>query len=181
MKEKIVKNIPNMITTFRIIMALVAPLCLLFDKIILSLIFFFLGAISDAVDGFLARRLNAYSELGKKLDGLSDKLFALSLIVSSIFGGNMVMLIPLLLEERIGTTNLLSDKLGFNPCTEKIGKIKTVLLFPTLILGVYAPYVKWLYYILIPLVCVTTVLQIKCIRIYDKKFMDKVNIQNGGK
>ena len=130
--------------------------------------------LTDCIDGFLARKLNAYSEFGKKLDGLSDKLFALSLVLSSIIMGNIFMIIPLFLEERIVATNIISYKLGLNPCTEKIGKIKTIILFPTLILGVYAPLYKSLEYILIILFIISITLQIKCIKVYDNKLINDV-------
>lgn len=172
--KKVIKNIPNIVTSIRLIMAVLAPITLLYNEYLLSLIFYLVGGISDALDGFLARKLNAYSEFGKKLDGLSDKIFALSLVLSSIIMGNIFMIITLFLEERIVATNIISYKLGLNPCTEKIGKIKTIILFPTLILGVYAPLYKSLEYILIILFIISITLQIKCIKVYDNKLINDV-------
>lgn len=172
--KKIIKNIPNIVTSIRLIMAILAPISLLYNQYLLSLIFYLIGGISDALDGFLARKLNAYSDFGKKLDGLSDKLFALSLVVSAVIMGNIFMVIPLFLEERIATTNIISYKLGLDPSTEKIGKIKTIILFPTLILGVYAPLYKNLEYILVILFIISIILQIKCIKAYDNKLINQV-------
>lgn len=172
--KKIIKNIPNIVTSIRLIMAILSPISLLYNQYLLSFIFYLIGGISDALDGFLARRLDAYSDFGKKLDGLSDKIFALSLVISSVIMGNIFMIIPLFLEERIAATNIISYKLGLNPCTEKIGKIKTIVLFPTLILGVYAPLYKSLEYILIILFIISIILQIKCIKAYDDKLIKEV-------
>ncbi len=88
--------------------------------------------------------------------------------------GNTFMIIPLFLEERIAATNIISYKLGLNPCTEKIGKVKTIILFPTLILGVYAPLYKSLEYILIILFIISLILQIKCIKVYHDKLINNV-------
>ena len=175
MKRKIIKNIPNMITSVRLILSIIAPIVLITGNPIGAGILYFIGAISDAFDGFFARKLNAYSDFGKKLDGLSDKMYALGLLFPALVQGNLLMLIPLLLEGRISVTNILSNKLNLEPSTEKIGKIKTILLFPTLLIGAYVPLIKELYFLLIPLLVGTTALQIKCVKAYDKQLLTKIN------
>ena len=37
---------------------------------ILSLIFYIYGAISDSIDGYFARKLNAYTKFGQYLDAI---------------------------------------------------------------------------------------------------------------
>ena len=101
MKNKIIKNIPNMITISRISASFLACIMFILGNFPVSLGFYVYAACSDAVDGYFARKLNATSELGRKLDAISDKLFVLSLIFPSIFMGNYLMLIPLFLETKI--------------------------------------------------------------------------------
>ncbi len=48
---------------------------------VLALAVFFLAAISDAVDGFIARRYHQSSALGRVLDPVADKLLMLAAIV----------------------------------------------------------------------------------------------------
>ena len=48
---------------------------------VLALLAFALAALSDAIDGYIARRYNQHSELGKILDPLADKLLLVSGIV----------------------------------------------------------------------------------------------------
>lgn len=50
----------------------------------LSLAIFLVGAITDWLDGYLARKLNQVSELGKFLDPLVDKLFVLAPLLALI-------------------------------------------------------------------------------------------------
>lgn len=67
------QNLPNCITGLRIILAL----CMI-PVPTLSAAFYVLHtlcAVSDAVDGFLARRFHLESELGARLDSAADLLF----------------------------------------------------------------------------------------------------------
>ncbi|MCG7199993.1 CDP-alcohol phosphatidyltransferase family protein [Marinobacter pelagius] len=65
--------IPNALTFLRIV--LIAPFAgaLLLENYQLALIIFFVAAVSDGFDGFLARRYNWRSRLGAIADPLADK------------------------------------------------------------------------------------------------------------
>ena len=66
---------------------------------LISLVLFVIGSISDFLDGFLARKFNQESSLGKLLDPIADKIllcslmFAIILITNDNFIGLMGMLI----------------------------------------------------------------------------------------
>ena len=67
-------NLPNIITVARI---LLTPLFLIFleqKRYGSALMIFFAAAVSDGLDGFLARYFNQRTELGAYLDPLADKL-----------------------------------------------------------------------------------------------------------
>ena len=77
-------NIPNQLTLFRILLipVLVVVYFLPLEKrelIITSV--FVLAALTDWLDGFLARKLNATSALGAFLDPVADKLIVSSALV----------------------------------------------------------------------------------------------------
>ena len=74
------KNLPNLITFSRIIG--VASLFLLVPfttekEQILAIILFILISTTDFLDGWVARKFNIVSDLGKILDPLADKILIL--------------------------------------------------------------------------------------------------------
>ena len=79
--KNIKKYIPNLVTITRIISCICGATLFTLGNIPLAISSYVYGAVSDAFDGFLARKLNAVSETGKKLDAVSDKIFALSLLI----------------------------------------------------------------------------------------------------
>jgi len=76
-------NLANRITMFRILLAPVFIFSILYYKeegllSLLPMIIFGIAVISDAVDGFVARRFNQKIELGTILDPIADKLLLIS-------------------------------------------------------------------------------------------------------
>ncbi len=73
-------NIPNTITTFRIILipVFIAAFYLPYSwAAALATFIFWLAAITDWFDGYLARKLNQQSALGAFIDPLADKLMVI--------------------------------------------------------------------------------------------------------
>jgi CDP-diacylglycerol--serine O-phosphatidyltransferase len=68
------KYIPNFITSLAIISGSLAVMLAVEGNLTGAVIFIFFAAIFDFLDGFAARLLKAYSELGKQLDSLSDMI-----------------------------------------------------------------------------------------------------------
>ena len=69
------KNIPNYISISRIIMAIALFIPKTFS-ITFYMIYIYCG-LSDILDGFLARKYKITSELGSKIDSISDMIFVL--------------------------------------------------------------------------------------------------------
>lgn len=65
--------LPNLLSTLRLALVPVVGWCILTGRTVEGGIFFALAAITDALDGFLARRLNVITPLGQILDPLADK------------------------------------------------------------------------------------------------------------
>ena len=72
------KNIPNFLTTYRLIVSIFIPILFYYNKYNLLGILFTIALFSDAVDGILARKWKVTSNYGKIADAIGDKLLALS-------------------------------------------------------------------------------------------------------
>ena len=175
---KIIKNIPNMLTVSRIVSCILGALFLVTGNIPVSVGLYLYGAVSDAFDGFLARKLNATTELGKKLDPVSDKIYALSLIMPSIILGNYFMILTLFLEAIISGINIYSNHKHNKVYTEKIGKIKTIMLFPTMITGLFSTIYPKLLLLFLPSFFISTKLQIESVKTYCKQLSNYNNTNN---
>lgn len=75
------RHLPNIICLIR--MALIWPIltALHAGDYPRALVFFIVAAASDGVDGYLAKRFNWTSELGKFLDPLADKLLLMAVFI----------------------------------------------------------------------------------------------------
>ena len=131
-----IKNVPNIISTIRIFMV---PLFvgLFFSGIpnarIWATIVYALAAVSDALDGAIARKYKITSTIGKILDPLGDKLINAAAVVCMTIAG-IIQYWPVLvffIKEilmGIGAIVLYRRKLDVFP-SNKLGKTSTVVLF----------------------------------------------------
>jgi cardiolipin synthase (CMP-forming) len=75
-------SIPNLISLGRIILVPVVVWTIILGEMRASFFLFLAAGISDAVDGFLAKRFRMASELGAYLDPLADKALIVSIYVA---------------------------------------------------------------------------------------------------
>lgn len=136
-KKEIKRQIPNLLTLSRGLAPIVIIPAILFNKLYFVIILLIIFALTDFLDGKIARKYNLVSEFGVKLDAVCDKIFAISLIIPAIINHG-IFIFNFVMEIAISYTNLLSYTKGNNPRSTIIGKIKTALLSLTLILS-YIP------------------------------------------
>ncbi len=74
-------NIPNKITILRILLIPFFIAFTLYGKWEAALVIFVIAAISDGIDGYIARAAKQKTELGKILDPIADKLLILSAFI----------------------------------------------------------------------------------------------------
>jgi CDP-diacylglycerol--serine O-phosphatidyltransferase len=94
--KKIVSQIPNFITSLNLVSGSVAVIFAIDGHLVWAAIFICLAAVFDFMDGFAARALKAYSEIGKELDSLADVVsfgvapgaILFTLLEFSLFGKN---------------------------------------------------------------------------------------------
>jgi len=75
-------SIPNLITLGRVILVPIVFWLLVSGRIQAAFVLFVVAGISDAIDGFLAKRFNWQTELGAYLDPLADKMLVVSIFVA---------------------------------------------------------------------------------------------------
>lgn len=166
MKEKVKRNLPNMITLSRIVALILGFAFFINGNIITSICLYIYGAVSDALDGYLARKWNAYTKLGSYLDAISDKIYTLSIIIILIMCGNYSIIIILILELIITIISYLVVKKNGTSHTERVGKFKMTLEFVLLIISLLMIKIKSLCYIYIVLLILTVYFQIQSINAY---------------
>lgn len=70
----VIWNVPNVLTTARLILSIICFVFLTFDWYLTSLVLFAIAAGTDWVDGFWARRYGQITQLGRILDPFADKI-----------------------------------------------------------------------------------------------------------
>ena len=125
-------NLPNQLTCLRIVLTFVFMFLLFsegsFAKA-LALGAFTLASITDFFDGYIARKYNLITDLGKLLDPIADKILVLSAYLAFVEMGIVPawMVIVIILRELLITgVRVLAAKKGVILAAAKAGKHKTV-------------------------------------------------------
>ena len=143
MQKSSLYSIPNLITYFRLVsipFILVFYLSGMYILQLLAFIIFILAALSDFLDGYLARKLNQTSVLGKILDPIADKLLVILVFMMFINSDllNTYTTIGILIitarEIIVMTMREITAHQGVMIDVIKLSKLKTTLQFISLIL-----------------------------------------------
>ena len=170
-------NTPNLVTLSRIIMIpLIVGIFYFPDDLIsysaknvTATAIFIFAAVTDWLDGYLARRLNQMSAFGEFLDPVADKLIVAGALIVLVWLQRVDMLVALIIIGREIAISALREwmaKVGQakSVAVAFIGKLKTVsqmiaipllLYHEELVLGL--PDAQWLGTVLINIAAVLTV------------------------
>lgn len=93
-------SIPNLITLGRILLVPVVVWAIASNEMMLAFVLFLAAGVSDAVDGYIAKRFNMTSEFGAYLDPLADKTLIMSIYVTLGIAGTIPRWLVILVVSR---------------------------------------------------------------------------------
>jgi CDP-diacylglycerol--glycerol-3-phosphate 3-phosphatidyltransferase len=126
-------NVPNVLTLLRIIAVPVIVVALLDETPngdALAAGVFALAAITDGLDGYIARRRRSITTFGKLVDPLADKLLIVAALVSLVSLGRLAAWVAMVIIAReLAVTGLraVAVEQGVVISASWLGKLKTVL------------------------------------------------------
>jgi len=139
-------TLPNILTFGRILLTPVFIVCLFDDFAgahIWALVIFIVASITDAYDGYYARKNNMVTDTGRFLDPLADKILVSSAFISfAIMNLIDFWMVGLIIFRDMFVTGLrvVMSRYGFTMMTSKIAKSKTgvqigIIIFTLLFLS----------------------------------------------
>ncbi len=125
-------NLPNMLTMSRLVLTCVFIIFMQQGApgAVLALIFFIIAALTDMLDGHIARKHNLITTFGKLMDPVADKFLTLSAFFILAFEGlaPLWMILVIAFREIVVTASRLHAMTkGQVIPAEQTGKIKTIV------------------------------------------------------
>ena len=122
----------NYLTWLRVFLAFPVVFFILEREFTVALVLYLLGALTDWLDGNLARRNNTVNNFGKLLDPYADKVFVLLPLIALVEVSKVKAIWVILLTFRelsISFLRSLAVEKGFYMEASSLGKVKTFLEF----------------------------------------------------
>jgi len=162
--EENIRNIPNFLTALRVVIAFVLIYLILAGfNIIIIVVLFSAGMITDALDGQIARRYKMTTEFGRKFDMVADRILILGAVLAFVIefsskevflASHWLQMILILSREIISLPWVLWGLFSGRsfPQVRFIGKFTTVLqaiTFPAILLSVFYSHFSFSFYLAI--------------------------------
>ena len=162
-------NLPNKITLLRIILAALIIVIILFPlhtvgitgtkvfineaivvdaRYFLAGFLFLIAALTDFIDGYIARKCNLITDMGKILDAIADKVLVNAVLVALAARGMIHPLIPIIIISRDIIVDSIKMIVGSKKevvAASTLGKIKTVFMMSGITLSLFynLPFELW--------------------------------------
>ncbi len=132
-----VKTVPNFLTLLRILLLPFIVVFIVKGHLLLALLLFLVSAITDFLDGYIARKQRSVTSLGILLDPVADKLLTSSTLISLAYVKlcdpySVITIVGR--EEAVTGMRAIAASRGLVIPASKGGKLKTVLIMASVIL-----------------------------------------------
>lgn len=151
-------NLPNKLTLLRVILAPVAMIFIMFPiggetaARILAAVIFILTALTDMLDGKIARKYNLITNFGKFLDPLADKFMVIGMLVTmcasdmyAVFRPVLIWVTLLVILRELAVTSLrllvASSEQKIVVAASWLGKVKTVSQIVCILVMILEPLI----------------------------------------
>lgn len=162
-------NLPNRITLCRIFLSVIIVAILIFPfdasgvtvpkifvnesividiKYIIAGVLFIIASLTDFVDGYIARKYQMVTDLGKVLDAIADKILVNSILIILATTGFIHPIIPVIIVSRdtiVDIIKMIAGNKGKVVGAIKTGKIKTIFMMVGVSLTLFynMPFELW--------------------------------------
>lgn len=135
------KHIPNILSIIRILLVGVFAYTIFCVNPIVAMIVFLIAGATDVVDGYLARRYNWITDLGKILDPVADKLMQCTAMIC-LYLKDLIpvwFMIPFFVKEILTIVSgfLVIKKRNFVVVSKWYGKLTVCLFYAAIVLSVF--------------------------------------------
>lgn len=145
-------NLPNKLTMFRIFLAVVILIMLIIPwhslgvnmpmyslmgkevidiKYLIAGFLFAIAALTDCLDGHIARKRNMVTDFGKVMDAIADKVLVNGILIVLAYNGFISIIVPVIIITRdifVDSIKMASGNKGKVIAASMAGKLKTVFM-----------------------------------------------------
>lgn len=144
-------NVPNRITICRIFLAILLLILMIFplnrigfnfpeitikemiidSKYLICGVIFLIASVTDFLDGYLARKYNLVTDLGKVMDAIADKILVNGVLIILATEGYISVIVPVVIVSRdiiVDSIKMIAGQKNGAVGASNAGKIKTVFM-----------------------------------------------------
>lgn len=144
-------NVPNRITLCRIILSILLLVLIIFpmekigidfpefkianviinSKYLICGVIFMIASLTDFLDGYLARKYNLVTDLGKVMDAIADKVLVNGVLIVLAVDGYISVVVPVVIVSRdifVDSIKMVAGQKSGAVGASKAGKFKTAFM-----------------------------------------------------
>jgi CDP-diacylglycerol--glycerol-3-phosphate 3-phosphatidyltransferase len=158
-------NLPNVLTVIRILLVPVLVVALLVETpngSIVAAVVFALAAVTDGVDGWVARSRDSVTTFGKVMDPVADKLLIAAALISLVSLHRLAAWVAMVIIARefaVSALRVAAGQQGIVISASLLGKLKTITQVAAVLALIAAsnPHAAWVQ-VLVYLMVATTLI-----------------------